>query len=65
MNGEKYCPLFRGCCSLTDCAIWDPDKDRCSIISLAEGANRMREIECELYEIRKQLEDGSRCHAGF
>ena len=56
MNG-KYCPIRQQYCDGNMCSLWDDDKDRCCFVSLAESANRMHDIDRELYEIRRQLED--------
>lgn len=64
MSEEMLCPLFHGYCQ-KECAIWDHGEDCCSIVSLAEGAKRMRDIERELYEIRRHLEVSTQCHCGF
>lgn len=59
---EKFCP-FRGETCQENCGVWDAREDRCGFVSIAYGANRVKDIEYELYEIRRQLEDNQCCSA--
>ena len=56
MNG-KYCPLRQQYCDGDMCALWNDDGNSCCFVSLAQNTATLKQLEYELYAIRRQLED--------
>jgi hypothetical protein len=53
----KYCPIAGLACNENGCGLWDNEKDQCSMVSIAQGANQLEDVKQDLFWIRRVVED--------